>query len=162
MHIYLYIITAAALVVSVIASRKKTLAAFKIAATRFFKVLPVFLVMLILFAVSITFLPNEVIGKLLGRNSGPFGVAIASVVGSITLMPGFIAFPLCGALLGKGVPYMVLSAFTTTLMNVGILTYPLERRYLGRGVTLVRNGVCLAVALIVAVVTGLVFGEIRL
>ncbi len=57
---------------------------------------------------------------------------------------------------------MVLSAFTTTLMMVGVLTYPIERQYFGRSVTLIRNAISLIIALIVALVVGLVFGEIAL
>jgi ABC-type nitrate/sulfonate/bicarbonate transport system permease component len=56
----------------------------------------------------------------------------------------------------------VLAAFSTTLMSVGVLTYPLERQYFGVKVTLVRNAISFLIALIVAVVIGLVFGEIRL
>jgi len=47
-------------------------------------------------------------------------------------------------------------------MSVGVLTYPLERQYFGTKVTLVRNGISLLIALIVAFVTGLVFGEVSL
>lgn len=88
------------------------------------------------------------------------GVLFASLFGSITLMPGFIAFPLCGILLKKGVLYMVLSAFTTTLMMVGVFTYPIEKEYLGTKVTMVRNVIGFFIALIVAVMTGIFFGEI--
>lgn len=158
----LYIVTVAALAASLIASRHKTLAALKLAVTRLAKVLPAFLLMLVLFAVAITLVPQEMIHRVLGQDSGPMDVAVAALVGSVTLMPGFIAFPLSGALLKQGVPYMVLAAFTTTLMMVGVLTYPLERQYFGRNVTLVRNGVSLLIAIIVAIVMGLVFGEIRL
>ena len=147
---------------STIASRRKTLAALKIAVKRFAGILPMFAVMLILFAVVMTLLPEEVVVDLLGKNSGWRGIVTATVLGSVTLMPGFIAFPLCGALLNEGASYMVLSAFTTTLMTVGILTYPLERQYLGRNVTLVRNAVALVIAVIVAVATGIVFGELAL
>ena len=156
----LYIAAALALAVSAIASRRKTGMALRMAAKRFFKVLPAFLTMLVLFSVAITLLPEDLIRRLLGRESGWLGVAIAAVLGSATLMPGFIAFPLCGAMLKEGVPYMVLAAFSTTLMTVGVLTYPLERQYFGRNVTLVRNAVCFVIALVVAVVMGLVFGEI--
>jgi len=151
--IILYIVTAIALTASIIASGGKTVAALKLAARRFAKILPSFLVMLVLFSVAI---------RLLGKDSGWMGVTIASVLGSVTLMPGFIAFPLCGALLREGVPYMVLSAFATTLMMVGVLTYPLERQYFGRSITIIRNAISLLIALVVTVVMGLVFGEIRL
>ena len=158
--IVLYIVTAIALAASVVASRRKTAAALALAARRFVKILPSFLAMLVLFSIVITLLPQDLIVRLLGRESGWMGIAIASAVGSVTLMPGFIAFPLCGALLKQGVPYMVLSAFATTLMMVGVLTYPLERRYFGPGVTIIRNAISLLIALVVAVVMGLVFGEI--
>ena len=157
--IALYTVTAAALAASMIASHTKTTAAVKLAAKRFSTILPVFLAMLVLFAVGITLLPQEVVARLLGANSGWMGVAIASVVGSVTLMPGFIAFPLCGALLERGVAYMVLAAFANSLMTVGVLTYPLECRYFGRNITLARNAVSLLITLIVAGVMGLVFGE---
>ena len=160
--VILYIVTAVALAASLIAGRRQTLAALKLACTRLVKILPAFLVMLVLLAVALALVPQELVRRLLGRESGALGVAIAAAVGSITLMPGFIAFPLSGALLRQGVPYMVLAAFTTTLMMVGVLTYPLERQYFGRNVTLVRNAIGLLIALIAAGVMGLVFGEIRL
>ncbi len=55
---------------------------------------------------------------------------------------------------------MVLSAFSTTLMMVGILTYPIEKEYFGIRVTIIRNIVSFFIALIVAVMTGIFFGEI--
>jgi uncharacterized membrane protein YraQ (UPF0718 family) len=55
---------------------------------------------------------------------------------------------------------MVLSAFTTTLMMVGILTFPIEKAYFGPKVTILRNVLSFLVALIVAVMTGIFFGEI--
>jgi uncharacterized membrane protein YraQ (UPF0718 family) len=158
--IVLLIITAVALTASLLASREKTAAALKIALKRFVHILPAFLGMLVFFAVAITLLPAEVVTVLLGRDNRWVGVLVASGTGSLTLMPGFIAFPLCGALLQEGVPRMVLAAFSTTLMSVGVLTCPLERQYFGWTVTIIRNGISLVIALIVAVVMGLVFGEI--
>lgn len=158
--LYLWSLTALALLASVLASRRKTLAALKIAAKRFAGVLPMFAVMLVLLAVALAVLPAEVVVGLLGQDSGWRGVGTGAAIGSVTLMPGFIAFPLCGALLKAGAAYMVLSAFTTTLMTVGILTYPLEQHYLGRNVTLIRNAVSLLIALVVALATGFVFGEV--
>ena len=75
-------------------------------------------------------------------------------------MPGFIAFPLCGMLLEKGVPYMILSGFSTTLMMVGVLTFPVERAYLGTKVAVLRNLIYLVIAVVVTIITGLCFGEL--
>jgi hypothetical protein len=97
---------------------------------------------------------------LLGAGHLLAGTAIASAFGSITLMPGFIAFPLSGILLQKGVPYMVLSALTATMMLVGVVTFPIEREYLGVKVALLRNLAGLFIALSVAVAVGLVYGEL--
>ena len=157
---WLYAITGLALVVSLIASREKTLKALKISYRRFINILPAFLIMLILVSVVLFLLPDYVISNYLGVENKFTGVLLASFLGSITLMPGFIAFPLAGILLKKGVVYMVLSAFTTTLMMVGILTYPIEKQYFGVKVTIMRNAISLLIALIIALVTGIFFGEI--
>jgi len=157
---YLYVITAFALSLSFIANRKKTLMAIKIAVRKFINILPAFLTMLILVSVILYLVPDKVISNCLENNNKFVSMIFASVLGSITLMPGFIAFPLCGILLKKGVPYMVLSAFTTTLMMVGVLTYPIEKEYFGVKVTVIRNTISFFIAIIVALMTGIFFGEV--
>ena len=157
---YLYIIAGLAVLASFLANRKKTLSALKIAAKRFVKILPAFLTMIILVSIVLFLLPDEVISKYLGGSNKFIGVIFASLFGSITLMPGFIAFPLAGILLKEGVAYMVLAAFTTTLMMVGILTAPIEKAYFGIKVTVIRNIVSFFIALVITVVIGIFFGEI--
>jgi len=160
MMYYLYIATGLAVLISFIANREKTLRAIKIAFKRFVTILPAFLNMLILVSIVLFLVPDKIISHYLGGNNIFTGVLLGSFFGSITLMPGFIAFPLCGILLKKGVLYMVLSAFTTTLMMVGVLTYPIEKEYFGIKVTIVRNVIGFFIALVVAVMTGILFGEI--
>jgi len=118
----LYTVAGLALLISFIANRNQTVRALKIAVKRFANILPAFLVMLILVSIVLFLVPDELISDYLADNNRFIGVLFASFIGSITLMPGFIAFPLAGILLNEGVPYMVLAAFTTTLMMVGILT----------------------------------------
>ena len=55
---------------------------------------------------------------------------------------------------------MVLSAFTTTLMMVGVLTYPVEKAYFGVKVTIIRNVISFFIAFIIAIMIGVFFGEI--
>ncbi len=157
---YLYIVTGLVVLFSFIVNREKTLKAVKIAVKRFANILPAFLIMLILISIVLFLVPDKVISDYLGVNNKFVGVIFASFLGSITLMPGFIAFPLCGILLKKGVLYMVLAAFTTTLMMVGVLTYPIEKEYFGIRVTIIRNVISLFIALVVAVMIGIFFGEI--
>lgn len=157
---YLYIVAGLTLLVSLIASREKTLRALKISVKRFTKIFSAFLTMIILVSIVLFLLPDVVISEYLGGSNKFIGVIFASFLGSITLMPGFIAFPLSGILLKEGVAYMVLAAFTTTLMMVGILTAPIEKAYFGIKVTVIRNVMSLFIALIVTVVIGIFFGEI--
>ncbi len=157
---YLYCFTGVAVLISLIVSRKKTLMAFKIAYKKFIKILPAFFIMLIFVSIVLFFCNDDVISKYLGNSNKFISMALASFFGSITLMPGFIAFPLCGILVSKGVAYMVVSAFTTTLMMVGILTYPIEKEYFGTKVTIIRNLISLIIAFIVAIITGIIYGEV--
>ena len=157
---YLYIATGLAVLFSAISDRKKTFAALKTAWKKFTKILPAFLTMLILVSIILFLVPDTMISHYLGNESKFIGVVCASSFGSITLMPGFVAYPLCGILLEKGVSYMVLAAFTTTLMMVGILTYPVEKEYFGVKVTIIRNVISFFIALLVALVIGVFFGEL--
>lgn len=157
---YLYIIVGLAVLASFIADRGKTLRALKISVKRFVKILPAFLTMIILVSIVLFLIPDKVISNYLGGSNKSIGVIFASFFGSVTLLPGFIAYPLCGILLKKGVAYMVLAAFATTLMMVGVLTAPIEKAYFGMKVTVLRNVISLFIALIVSVVIGIFFGEI--
>jgi len=157
---YTYAITGLMLLISFIINKQKTIKAIKISFIKFKKIFPTFITMLILISIILFLFPDEVISNYLGNSCKFISVLLASFFGSITLMPGFVAFPLSGILLTKGVPYMVLSAFTTTLMMVGIITFPLEKEYFGVKVTVIRNIISFFIALIVAVITGIFFGEI--
>jgi len=46
------------------------------------------------------------------------------------------------------------------LMMVGILTYPVEKEYFGVKVTIVRNVISFGIALIIALIIGICFGEL--
>jgi uncharacterized membrane protein YraQ (UPF0718 family) len=157
--IYLYVATSVLLLLSLLRDRQRTARALRIAARRFLKIAPSFLCMLMAVSLALYALPKEVLMKYLGQENRWLGLAIASGLGSISIMPGFIAFPLASILRGAGVAYMVLSAFTTTLMMVGIVTFPVEQSYLGTKAAILRNLAGLGIALVVALATGLVFGE---
>jgi len=154
------ILTGLLLVLSLVSSREKTVRALRIAVRRFMKLLVPFLTMMSLVALILAFLPHELILRYLGVDNLWFATGLAGVIGSLTLMPGFIVFPLSGILLEQGVPYIVLAAFTTTLMMVGVVTFPIERHYLGTKVALLRNGISLLIALTVSLTIGLWFGEL--
>jgi uncharacterized membrane protein YraQ (UPF0718 family) len=145
----LIITTAVALLASSLADRRKTLEGLKKSYKMFLGILPMLLNVLILVSIALYLVPKETLAKWLGANSGPAGYAIAAVIGSIALIPGFVAFPLAAMLLKSGVGYAVAAVFITTLMMVGILTLPLEIKFFGRKAALMRNGLSLAGALLI-------------
>jgi uncharacterized membrane protein YraQ (UPF0718 family) len=114
---------------------------------------------LIIVSIVLFCIPEKVIIGSLESNNKILSVFIASLIGSIMLMPGPIAYPLCGILLKKGVSYMVVAAFSTTLMMVGILTYSVEKEYFGVKVTIIRNILSFIISLVVALIIGVLFGE---
>ena len=156
----LYVLTALTLIASLIADIEKTKKALKISVKKLLKILPAFVKMLILVSFILYFVPDEVIVKYLGESSGVYGLFAGLSFGSVTMMPGFIAFPLGGILLEKGVSYMNIAAFTTTLMLVGILTYPVEKEYLGRKITILRNVISFIIAVVITLIIGLIYGEV--
>ena len=158
--ILLFTITFSLLILSFIKSREKTLKTLKMAGKRCLKILPVIFLTVLMISISFYFIPPEKLSEYMGRDNRFIAMIMAALVGSISIIPGFIAFPLGGVLREAGIPYMVIAAFTSTLMMVGIITIPLERQYLGLKVALWRNLIYLVIALMVSLITGVVFGEL--
>lgn len=115
----------------------------------FINLLPALITMLALVSVLFFTIPNETLISLIGAESGAKGWVIAASLGSVSLIPGFIAFPLCSILIGKGVAYSTISIFITTLMMVGIITLPVEAKFFGWKVSIVRNIMSFIAALLV-------------
>lgn len=156
----IYYFTILLTIILFLIDKQKTIKGLKIGFKKIRKNSPVFLNMIILVALSLYFVSDELILKFLGDGSGLAGVALAGGLGSIAFMPGFVAFPLAGILLEKGVSYTVIAAFTTTLMMVGIVTYPVEKDFFGLKITIIRNVISLIIALIVSILIGLFYGEL--
>ncbi len=154
--IVFYAIAAALLVLSFVKDRAKTLQALKKAWMAFESILPQFLGIIVLVGILLAVLDPQRIQRILGKSSGILGVLIASIIGSITLIPGFIAFPTAAMLLKGGAGYMQMGAFISTLMMVGIVTLPAEISYFNRRTALLRNALAYLFSLLVALVIGLI------
>ena len=150
----LYLITLLLLVVSFRKSRQKTRQALKKAWKSFEGILPQFLSILVLIGIILAVLDRETISRLLGAESGAAGMAGAAVVGAVTLIPGFIAFPLASSLLSSGAGYGLTAMFLTTLMMVGIVTLPLESTFFGRRLAVLRNVLAFVYAVVSSVILG--------
>jgi uncharacterized membrane protein YraQ (UPF0718 family) len=97
---------------------------------------------------------SEMILKIIGSDSGWLGVILAAIVGAVTLIPGFIAFPTAAMLLEGGAGYMQIAAFISTLMMVGIVTLPVEIKYFGKRLAIYRNVFAFAFSFLVAYIIG--------
>lgn len=152
----LYIITAILLIISFIKNKKNTKAALKKAWKAFENILPQLLSIMVLVGLVLAFLDAETISRFIGESSGFLSVLGLGAIGSITLIPGFIAFPLSATLLDNGAGYMQIAVFISTLMMVGIVTIPIEKKYFGSKMTYTRNGLALIFSFAVAIVIGVV------
>ena len=160
MNTGLYIVTVTLLIFSFYKDKKKTKMALRKAWKAFENILPEFLVIILLVGVLLAVINPNVISKIIGSDSGWFGVILAAAVGSITLIPGFIAFPTAAMLLQGGAGYMQIGAFVSTLMMVGVVTLPVEIKYFGKKLTIYRNILAFIFSFIVAFIIGLVVTSI--
>jgi len=153
----LFVITGLLLLVSFLANREKTLNGLIKGAKQFLKLLPTLLTVIILVSVALFFIPEKMLIKYFGEQAGILGYAMAAIVGSVSLIPGFISYPMAGMLLDSGVSYGILALFITTLKMVGTLTIPVEAKYFGMKVTLIRNGLSFLGAIIIGIIMAIIF-----
>lgn len=157
---YLYLFSIAIIILSFLKSKEKTFEGFKVAWKKFKKILPSFTKMLIAISIILYLIPGSVISKYLGGSSLFTGTFLGSIFGSITILPGFVAFPLSSVLVDKGVSYTAVASFTTTLMLVGIITFPVEKEYFGWKLSLTRNIVSYIICIIISIAVGIFYGEL--
>lgn len=156
---YLYIIMLILLVISFLFDREKTKKSVIRGKNKLIKILPGYLKLLVILSIILLF-SEDLIVQYLGTENILIGSGVGLVIGSITMMPGFIAYPLAGILLSRGVSYMVVASFIIPLKMVGIVTYPLEKEYMGSKATIYRNIASLIVAAILTILIGLYYGEV--
>ncbi|MDD4363386.1 MAG: hypothetical protein PHD33_04140 [Atribacterota bacterium] len=155
-------LTGTILSLSFLLDRGKTKLALIKAAKRFLFIMPSFMIMLVFVSIILFLFPQEKIVIYLNQGNQMLNVILAALVGSITIMPGFVVFPLAGILRNSGISYTVIASFTTTLMMVGTITFPVEITYFGKKVTVIRNVVSFLIAIIIALAIGIYFKEVSL
>lgn len=152
--VLLYLCAGICLILSFLKDRQKTRIALKKAFKAFEGILPQFLVVFILVAMALAVLDTHTISHILGKDSGVWGVFVASIVGAITLIPGFVAFPAAAALMQGGAGATQIAAFVSSLMMVGVVTLPLEIQFFGKRAAFLRNFLAYIFSLIAAVFVG--------
>ncbi len=153
-NIIFYSLAIGLLIISFLKDKMKTKMALVKAWKSFENIIPPMLGIITTVGIIIAFLNPEVISKIIGGSSGYLGVLLAAVIGSITLIPGFIAFPTASILLQNGAGYMQIGAFVSTLMMVGVMTMPIEIKFFGKKTTFIRNGLAFIFSIFVAFIIG--------
>lgn len=155
---FFYILAAVGVLWSCAKDRPKTKQSLKKAWKAFDNILPAFTLILLLIGATMTVISPALINEHLGTNSGAVGMIMAAAIGSITLIPGFIAFPLAKAVLDMGAGITQVAVFISTLMMVGVVTAPMETQFFSRKTMLLRNGMSVLFSFIVAFILGKVVG----
>lgn len=154
--IVLYIIASTLLLLSFIKDKNKTKKSMLIARSTFMKLLPSALSIMLFVGITLAIVNPKVISSIIGSQSGILGTIIALIVGSIALIPSFIAFPLGGSLLKAGAGYTQVAALVSTVMAVGVITLPTEIKYFNKSIALKRIVLSFLVCVIFTIVIGLV------
>ncbi|HVU99700.1 MAG TPA: hypothetical protein VHE34_30975 [Puia sp.] len=144
------LVSLSAVFLSYLFDKKKTVAGVKAGLQMFLQVLPSVFSLIWVTGALIYLLPAGVIAHYLGREAGFSGYLLAALLGTISLIPSFIVYPLANVLLKNGVSIQVIAVFLSTLFMVGVPSLPLEARYYGWRTAITRN----LVYLVGAIVTG--------
>lgn len=142
------------LTISFIKDKEKTRLAIKNGFKSWENIMPQFLFIIIIVAILLSLIDPISISKLIGPKSGLFGISLSSIIGSITMMPTFVAFSTGDSLLKSGAGYAQVAALISTLTMVGILTFPLEASYMGKKAAFFRNLIAFLFAFLVAFFVG--------
>lgn len=136
------------LIASFFKDKAKTKKALKMAAKQFLNLLPTLIGIILLLGMIRSMIDPMVIGRLIGPESGVFGVIAGLLVGSVIFIPGFVAFPMAAGFLEIGAGYPQVAGFIAALMGVGFLFIPIEIKFFGLRLTVLRNLLCLTAAII--------------
>jgi uncharacterized membrane protein YraQ (UPF0718 family) len=143
-------------VASIIKNKKKTFAAMKKSKSMMGNMLGEIIAIIFLIGLLLTLIPPETIKSALGSANTFLSTIVGALVGSITLIPAFVAFPLVGSLVDAGASIIPAVAFLTTLTMVGVVTFPLERKEFGTKFALTRNILSFGFAVVIALVMGVI------
>lgn len=156
--IILYSLAIILLIISFIKDKSKTKEAIILGLKSFENILPQFLCIIISVGILLSFFTTDTISKILGNSSGFWGIILADIIGAIAMMPTFVAFSLGNTLLLNGAGYSQVGALVSSLVLIGLMTFPLESKYIGKRAALLRN----LIAFLFSIIVGIILGRIMM
>ncbi|MBA7679520.1 hypothetical protein ES703_87817 [subsurface metagenome] len=123
------------------------------------KMFPIILGTILLVSLISTLIPQSFYSKIFTGNNF-FDPFIGSLIGSISAGTPLVSYILGGELLKQGIGLLAVTAFLVAWVTVGIIQLPAEMMILGKKFALLRNLVSFVFAIIVAIITILIFNLI--
>lgn len=154
--IIFWVIAIVLFVISLIKYKKKTIESMKKSKGMMGSMLSDVIAIIFLIGLILALIPPATIISLLGSSNVSIAVFISALIGSITLIPAIVAFPLVGSLVNVGASIIPATSFLTTLTMVGVATFPLEKKEFGLKFALTRNILSFCFAIIIALLMGVI------
>lgn len=154
----LYSMAIVACIISFFKNKEKTKTALIKACKSFENIMPQFLTIIIIVGIMLALIDTNTITKFIGDESGIFGVFLSNVLGSIVMMPTFVAFSMGNTLLKSGAGYAQVAGLISTLTLVGVMTFSLEAKYIGKKAAFYRNFLAFLFSFVVAFFMGVILG----
>lgn len=151
--VIMWAISIVIVVASILKRKEQTIKAFKKSKVMMSSMMPKIVIILFVIGLVMALIPEEFIKGLADQNVIVSTVG-AALVGAVTIIPAFVAFPLVGSLIDSGASIVIGVSFLTTLTMVGIATFPLEKEQFGLKFALVRNSLSFIFAVVIALVMG--------
>lgn len=159
MDIFTIIFWAVALIMitfSLLKDRKKTFSSMKKSKGMMGSMMGGIVSIIFMIGLILAIIPPETIKTTLGSSNTFTATVLSALVGSVTLIPAFVAFPLVGSLVNSGASIVPGVSFLTTLTMVGVVTFPLEAREFGRKFAITRNVLSFGFAVVIALLMGVI------
>ena len=86
------------------------------------------------------------------------GVIYSTVIGSVSLIPSFVVFPMGETLVENGAGLPQVAALMASLMAVGLVSMPLEKKMFGKGFAYARNVASFIMSILFALIIWGVMG----
>jgi len=137
--------------------KDKGIKAVKIGLQTIFSMLPMILIIISALGVISSFITPDQISKTLGSQAGLKGFLFISVVSSFMQIPGIIAFPIAATLRESGAAIATVAVFACASTMSSVITFPIEIKYLGKKLPIIRICLTYIICIIVGLLIGFIF-----
>lgn len=146
------------LLISIIKSKDKTKKSLYVAKGMGMDIGGDILGLLLLVALFFALIPEGGIEALLGGENVYLAGLYGAGLGTVLILPKFVAIPMTADLIQQGAHMVVAATFITTLTMVGFATAPIEIQHFGKKYTLIRNVLSFIAAIFIGLGMMLILG----